>query len=331
MDKQPAAAPVSSLQRFGGILTPSTVDRPGFAATLMVIALAMLSLQDGFVKLTSSDVSLWQFQMLRAIVSLSLLVLLSCFVSSGGFKPKRLWAVVLRSALLATAMIFLFGGAPFLTLAEMGAGLYVFPLFVAVLSAVVLRERVGPRRIMAILAGFIGTLLILKPGTEAFRLIGLLPVCAALTFACNILCTRKLCREESPVTLSFGSMGAMFITGIIGTAVFTLIGPTSWAEAQPYLATGWHSLSLWIIGLVALCGSLQVTANLLLTTAYQNAESSWLAPFDYSYLVFVTIWGVVIWGDFPDNLTFIGMALIASAGCYVAWRERQESKGSPKA
>jgi len=317
--------PATSLQRFGGLFTPSSVDRPGFAATIMVISLAMLSLQDGFVKLASSDVSLWQFQMLRGVFSLSLLVCLVWFIRGTPLRPKRLWAVVLRSTLLAIAMILLFGGAPFLTLAEMGAGLYVFPLFVAVLSALFLRERVGPRRIVAILAGFAGTLLILKPGTEAFRPIALMPVGAAFAFALNILCTRKLCREEHPITLSFGAMSAMFLCGALGTVIFTLIGPTSLSESQPYLATGWHTLSLWVFGLIVLCGSLQVTANFLLTTAYQSAESSWLAPFDYSYLVFVTMWGVLIWSDIPDMLTFVGMGLIAGAGCYVAWRERQEN------
>ncbi len=72
------------------------------------------------------------------------------------------------------------------------------------------------------------------------------------------------------------------------------------------------------------CSCLNLTANIGLTRAYQSAESSWLAPFDYSYLVFATFWGMVMWGEIPDIQSFIGMSIIAAAGSYVAWRERRE-------
>lgn len=317
--------------RLSGVLNGSSEDRPALAAAVMIFSLSVLSLQDGLVKLLSSDVSLWQFQMMRGAVSLVLLFVLSRVIwGTVRPRPKRLWAVVLRSALLAASMILLFSGAPFLSLAEMGAGLYVFPLFVAVLSAVFLRERVGPRRILAIAAGFIGTLLILRPGTEAFQPIALLPVCAGFTFACLILTTRRLCRNENPVTLAFGAMLAMAATGAVGTAAFTLIGPTNASQTWPYLASGWHAVDGTILVLTCACALLQATANLGLTTAYQNAESSWLAPFDYSYLVFATLWGIVLWRHIPDVQTVAGMILIAGAGVFMAWRERQMAKAAPE-
>ena len=93
------------------------------------------------------------------------------------------------------------------------------------------------------------------------------------------------------------------------------------AEAWPYLFTSWHDLSLAVVGIVVACSTLNLTSNIALAKAYQSAESSWLAPFDYSYLIFATFWGFVMWGDLPDGLSFLGMAMIAGAGCYVAWRE----------
>lgn len=314
------------------LLSGVTGDRPAHAATLMVGALFLLGFQDGIVKLASSDLSMWQFQMIRAALNLVLLMLLTRVVFGTSCPPpKRLWAVVLRSLFLTGTMILYFGGIPFLNLADIAAGLYVFPLFVAVLSGVLLGERVGPRRIIAILIGFSGTLLILKPGTDAFQLVSLMPVSAALCYAGTILTTRRLCREESPVTLAFGVAITFFIVGAAGTLFFTVTGDWSYAVDWPYLLTGWHDISLWVFALIVTCSFLNITANMALSRAYQSAEASWLAPFDYSYIVFATFWGFVFWGHVPDLLTFVGMAMIAGAGAFVAWRENVAKRASEAA
>ena len=316
---------VSGSQENLGLSSEASGDRPALAAMLMVGALALLGLQDSLVKLSSGDVSLWQFQFLRSFSNLGLILLLSRFYR-GGFSPypKRVWAVVLRSLLLVGAMVFYFGGVAFLSLSQIAAGLYVFPIFVAILSALILGEKVGPRRIFAILAGFMGTLLILKPGTSDFQLIALMPVAAGLCYAATILTTRKLCRDENPVALAFGVSIAFIIAGSIGMLVTTFVSPAEFAVSWPYLFSGWHTLTLVVAGIILGCSCLNLAANIGLTKAYQSAESSWLAPFDYSYLVFATFWGVVIWGDIPDVWSFIGMFIIACAGSYVAWRERRE-------
>jgi drug/metabolite transporter (DMT)-like permease len=311
---------------FGGeFLDGAKQDRPALAATLMVGALALLGLQDSLIKLTSGEVSLWQFQLLRSACNLGLIVVISR-TYSGGFRPypKRIGAVVLRSLFLVGAMILFFGGIPFLTLSQIAAGLYVFPIFVALLSALILGEKVGIRRVAAILAGLLGTILILKPGTSQFQLHALMPVAAGLCYAATILTTRKLCREESPLALAFGTSIAFMGVAIVGIVVTTIASPPRLVIDWPYLFSGWHALSISVAGIIIACSCLNLAANIGLTRAYQSAESSWLAPFDYSYLVFATFWGAVIWGDIPDLLSFTGMSIIAGAGCYVAWRERRE-------
>jgi len=302
-------------------------DRPALAASLMVTALCMLSLQDSLVKLASADVSLWQFQTLRAVCNLAMLFVLQRLIwGKATAYPKRLWTVALRSLFLIGAMVCFFGAIPFLSLSEVAAGLYVFPLFVAVLSAVILREHVGPRRITAVVAGFAGTLLILKPASDSFQWVSLVPVVAGLFYAATILTTRKLCREERPATLALGVSVAFVTVGILGMMVMELVKPVSLAQSWPYLFVGWNPLSMQTAGIIIICSMLNLTANIGLAKAYQSAESSWLAPFDYSYLIFATFWGVVMWGDVPDLLSLAGMAMIAGSGCYVAWRERTESR-----
>lgn len=302
-------------------------DRPALAAILMVGSLCMLSLQDSLVKLASADVSLWQFQTLRAVCNLAMLFVLARFIwGSGSAWPKRFSAVALRSCFLIGAMLSFFGAIPFLSLSEVAAGLYVFPLFVAVLSALVLGERVGPRRVIAVVAGFAGTLLILKPASASFQWVSLVPVLAGLFYAATVLTTRKLCREESPATLALGVSVAFVTVGAVGIAVMETLKPAALAESWPYLFVGWNPLSLEVAGLILACSMLNLVSNIGLAKAYQSAESSWLAPFDYSYLIFATFWGVVMWNDIPDLLSFTGMAMIAGSGCYVAWRERTESR-----
>ena len=292
----------------------------------MVASLFALAFQDGIVKILSDSISLWQFQLLRSGINLILLMVFLRVVRKSSIpRPVRLWTVVLRSIFLVGAMICFFGGVPFLSLTEIAAGLYVFPLFVAVLSALVLGERVGPRRIIAILIGFGGTLLILKPGTDAFKLVGLMPVGAALCYAATILTTRRLCRTESPVTLTAAVGICFMISGSIGLLVFSGAGGSDKAAAWPYLFTGWHTIELYIVGLIAISSAVNVTANIGLAKAYQSAEASWLAPIDYSYLIFATFWGFVFWTHIPDGLTFVGMAMIAGSGSFVAWREKQSS------
>jgi len=311
-----------------GFLDGSVEDQPALAATVMVGSLFLLGFQDALVKLISSEVSLWQFQLLRAGINLCMLLTLMHLVwgTRADPRPRRLFPVALRSLFLVCAICLFFGGIPFLSLAEIAAGLYVFPLFVALLSAVVLGEKVGPGRIVAILAGFTGTLLILKPGSDAFKFVGLMPIGAALCYAATILTTRRLCRGESPVTLAIGVSVGFILVGGVMTLVLSIRMPVTAADYWPYLFTGWHPLDWWVLGLITVCAAINMASNIGLAKAYQSAEASWLAPFDYSYLIFATFWGYVFWNTVPDILTFLGMALIACAGATVAWRDRKEHR-----
>ncbi len=307
------------------IFEGSSTDRPGLAAGLMAGALFILALQDSIVRLTGADTTLWQFHFMRSSGNLVfLLVLARAIWGTAPKRPKRFWAVAVRSLLQLSAMMFFYGSVPRLTLAEMGAGLYTYPIFVTILSVVVLREPVGVRRIGAVLAGALGAFLILQPGGTGFHLVKLMPVGAGFCYAALVIVTRRYCRQESPVTLAFGVGVSYVAAAMAGMVVLNLFPPGEAAQAVlPYLARGWLPLTGTVVALALVCSVLNVTANLGLTMAYQNAESSWLAPIDYCYLIFASLWGLAFFGDFPDASMLAGMGLIAGAGAFTAWRERR--------
>ena len=309
------------------VIQDGKLDRPSIAATILVISLFILAFQDALVKIISPEVSLWQFQLVRSLFNTGILFIVIAVTSKKlSHSPKRVWPIIMRGFLQGSAMCLFFGGIPFLSLAEVAAGLYVFPLFVAILSSIVLKERVGPKRITAIIFGFIGTLLILKPGGESFNLFSVFPIMAALCYATSILTTRHLCRGESPVTLALSVSLWLVIVGGLMTLYLDVTPPQNLIAKWPYLFLGWRPINYGVVGLIFVCAVLNTFANVGLAKAYQSAEASWLAPFDYSYLIFATLWGYIFFNHIPDFLTAGGMVLIAVSGAFVAWREGQEHR-----
>ena len=165
---------------------PSNVDHPILALALLLVGVFILALQDATVKLVSDETSIWQFQTLRAI--LNGMFVFGLAAASGGFailRPKDWRFVYLRALMLTICMFCFFSGAPFLSIAQMAAGLDTYPLFVSLLAGPILGERVGPWRIGAILLGAAGASLILDPFSTDFSGVQILPITAGFFYACN--------------------------------------------------------------------------------------------------------------------------------------------------
>jgi drug/metabolite transporter (DMT)-like permease len=316
---------LSLLQHPGG-------DRPLSALALLLMGVFVLALQDSLVKLMSSDTSFWQFQTLRSIGNLGFIVLLALASGSLGLITPRNWRpVYLRAALLTVCMFFFFAGAPFLSVPQMAAGLYTYPLFVSLLAAPVLGERVGVWRVGALLVGAVGAAFVLSPWHEDFSTVQILPIIAGFFYATNILTLRRACRNESPLALAF-AVGIAFIAcgclGILLLSAFPLAPELR--ESMPFVAIGWPELTL-TVGLFAIFASvLNLTGNICLSRAYQTADASWLAPMDFSYLIFAALWSRAIFDQWPSSQALIGMSLIGAAGVITAWRERVAASGRRK-
>jgi len=304
-------------------------DRPLAALGLLLMGVFVLALQDSLVKLMSTDTSFWQFQTLRSIGNLSFIVILALASGSIGLMMPRNWRpVYLRAALLTVCMFCFFAGAPYLSVPQMAAGLYTYPLFVSLLAGPLLGETVGPWRIFALLVGATGAAFILSPWRDDFSAIQLLPILAGFFYATNILTLRRACRKESPLALAF-AVGVVFIaSGIAGIGLLSTFPlSTEVREAMPFIAIGWPELTFLVAGFALFASVLNLTGNICLSRAYQTADASWLAPIDFSYLIFAALWSRAIFDQWPSSQALIGMALIGSAGVITAWRERVVATG----
>ncbi len=299
-------------------------DRPILALGLLLTGVFALALQDSLVKLMSTQTSFWQFQTLRSIGNLSFILILATFGGGVGLLLPRNWRpVYLRAAFLIVCMFSFFAGAPYLTVAQMAAGLYTYPLFISLLAGPVLGERVGPWRIGALILGAIGASFILSPWLSDFSWIQVLPIVAGFFYALNVLTVRRACRNESPLALAFAVGIAFLLSGILGIVLLSAFPLSSEIRASmPFVAIGWPELTLLVAGFALFASVLNLTGNICHSRAYQTADASLLAPLDFSYLLFAAIWSRLIFDQWPTRQAIIGMTLIGTAGIITAWRER---------
>jgi len=282
------------------------------------------------------DTTFWQIQTLRSISNVIISILLAVLpaAASGGLellKPRNVKGVYLRAFFLLITMFFFFSGAPFLSVTEMAAGLYTYPIFVCLLAGPVLGEIVGRWRIASIAVGSIGALIVISPWKDEFSSVQLLPVTAGFFFACNILTLRSVCRQESTLALAFAAGILFFAAGVIGIAVLSAFPlPQSVQSSMPYIAIGWPHLTWLVAGFAILASVLNLTGNICLTRAYQTGDVSLLAPLDYSYLIFAAVWGRIIFDQWPTANTVTGMLLIICAGVTIVWREHMSANTTRK-
>lgn len=313
-------------------LNPQLNDNPVSSLSMLVLGVIILSLQDSLIKFMSSETSFWQLQFIRSIGNIVLLILIAKFTNSIHLLIPVNWKpVYFRALTMTTCMFCFFAASPKLSFAQMAAGLYTFPIFVSLLAIIFLNERIGMWRIFALILGSSGALLILEPWSENFSLLQILPIMAGFFFACNIILIRKYCREESVMSLTLAVGIMFFASASFGILFFDFIYKAPiYRNATPFVFIGWPLLSFIVFSFCLACSILNITGNMLLAKAYQTAESSWLAPMDYSYLVFATIWGKIFFGVWPSYSNTFGMFLIASSGILIAFREQIKTKNQQR-
>ncbi len=295
------------------------VDQPFKAAVLVMSGMAVIGFIDNFVAFAAISGGLWQFHMLRSLLALALLAPLA-LVMGWRLRPRRGWPVLVRSALNAGAMLLYFGALGLLPISQALAGLFTAPVFIVIFSVVLFGEKVGLRRVLAVMIGFVGALLALRPEASGLSLYSLIPLLSGAFYAAANMSTRRLCAGEAAGTLLGGYFVMMTLAGLIGMVAMMVWPHESAAGAAGFLTRGWVApvgSYLWIIVLQAV-GSLVGVA--LSIRGYQSAEAGFVSVFENSILVFATIWAFILKGELPDAVGLTGLALIAVAGVIIALR-----------
>jgi drug/metabolite transporter (DMT)-like permease len=284
-------------------------------AVIVATAFAM-AFGDALVKHVSADFTVWQIYVLRSLVAIPIAAaLLLCSGRTATIRPKSAGWVCLRSALLMVMWLAFYAALPVLSLPVVAAAYYTGPLFITLFSAALIGEPVGLRRWTAIVLGFVGILAILRPGTEAFSSLTLLPIASAAAYALAAIVTRAKCIDERPLVLSLVLNVAFMVVGAIATAALVVWTPAeSQAAAYPFLLGRWTAMGLREWGIILLLAVLIVAISSGVAKAYQSGPPAVIATFDYTYLIFAAFWSFGFFSELPDLMTTTGMLAIAGAG-----------------
>lgn len=276
----------------------------GRAVLAVVIAVLALSLGDAIIKATSLTLPLWQMYILRSAL---VLPVLCWMVWKNGFRAFGSFGwVVVRSVLLILMWLSYYVSLPLMPLSLAAAAYYTSPILITVLATLLARTWPAPRVLLAIALGFGGVILVLRPDTSGFHMAALLPVLAAFLYACAMVLTSAKCRNDDPFSLAL----ALNIAFIIGGLILGLFA----GQEGSFIFGPWQPVDLKLLGLVAALAAIILIGSVGAAIAYQNGPPTIVAAFDYSYLVFSLIWGSLFFGELPDTLALVGIAIIVGAG-----------------
>ena len=289
----------------------------------LTAGIGIFSLQDVIIKLISGAYPLHEVMVVRSIVAMPLLL---AFVALGGglrlILSPRWRMLLLRGALMFIAYFAYYLGLASLPLATSVSLYFASPLFITVLSVWMLAEQVGPRRWAAVLVGFAGVLIMVRPGGALFAWAALLPVFAGLSYAVSQVTARKLGELESAAVMA--TYGNIVFLGV-GVLLALVFGGGAFAnESDPslaFLVRGWTWPTAFDVSLMLACGLIAAVGLVLLTEAYRATEANIVAPFEYTALVWGVLYGWLIWREAPDAVGWAGMAVIIGAGLYLLRRQ----------
>jgi len=276
------------------------------AIILNLSAWVMLPIMDGFAKYLSSTLPVlqitWSRYFFTIVITLPIMLVF--------FRKNLTWTEqpklqLMRGLLLFCANILFFYSISIISLAKALTLAFIAPLIVTALSPFLLGEKVGFRRWAAVVTGFIGSLIVIRPGFVELNLASIAALGTGVLYGFYLIITRKLHASDNPLL-------TLLLTGIVGAVLGSIIMPTVWVSPT---ITEWYMM--FAIGFFASLGHLFIILSL------RYADASKLAPFGYFEIVTNILIGYYFFNHFPDSWTFLGLFIIISSGIYILRRENQ--------
>ncbi len=289
----------------------------------VVAGVAVFFLQDLVLKFISGGYPLHQAMVLRSLAAIPFMALLVW--RDGGMTTllTRGWRMMLgRGVVMFLAYTTYYLALAALPLATVVAIYFASPLFITILSVLVLREHVGWHRWAAVVAGFIGVVIMVRPGGALFDWAAVLPVSSALFYAWGMIVTRKHGGAETAAAMAvYGNVVflalALMLAAVFGSGAFA----SEEHKSLGFLLRGWVWPAPFDLALMLACGPIAAAGLTLLAQGYRIAAANVVTPFEYTGMIWGVAFGWIIWRDLPDPVGWLGIAIIVGSGLYVLWRE----------
>ena len=272
------------------------------AISLKILSVIFFVLMDVLIKKLSEDFNTFQIVFFRCFFGI-FPVLVMIYITKASLITRKTNLHLLRAIFACLAMFCFFKAFGILPLADVSSISFASIMIITILAIFILCEKVGPRRWIAIFIGFIGVLIVFRPGTTLFSFYSLLPLIGAVALSFAVITMKKLLSYDSPPTCSF------YLHAFVALMYL------------PFIFYNWTqpSLHLWIL-LIAMgcCGGV---AQILLTNAYNLSDVNLLQPFDYTAIIWAITFGVIFFNDYPDRYVIIGSIVIVISTYYIIYRE----------
>jgi drug/metabolite transporter (DMT)-like permease len=290
-----------------------TKNRPMLGIALMICAMLIFPFLDVCAKFLGQ----WGIPVIEIVwarLFFSMVITAPILVAQegwGALKPRDIKINAMRGLTLVIGTMLFFGALRFQGVAETLAIYFVQPLFITALAPLFLHEKVGINRWLAVATGFVGVLIIVRPGYLQLNPGVFLALGAGLTGAITMLLTRKVANNQSAVANTF-------YTGVFGSIIAGL-----------WLITFWQTPNFNTFLVMLLLGVIGTTANYIMLLALRFSEASLLAPLGYTEMITAVLAGWYFFGNFPDGWTFVGVAILIACAIYISYRERVKSVMQP--
>jgi drug/metabolite transporter (DMT)-like permease len=278
----------------------------------------IFSIQDAILKGMSGEHAVTLAIVLRSIVGLPILLAMVAYANGLSALRTRNWKLLIaRGLILLVSYTTYYMAFPALPLAEAVALFFTSPIFVTLLAAIFLREKVTPQAWAAVIAGFIGVLIILRPGTGLFEPAALLSLFSAAAYAFSMILARKYGADEPTTVMAFYVNAVYMVAAALIGALFGALGFTALGHPSlDFLVRPWAMPDTTDLFLMGLCGVIAALGMSLLTHAYRLANANLVTVFEYTGMVWVPLWGFVLFAEVPKLTTVIGTVIIIAAGVF---------------